>query len=93
METSKMLCSAKSLTARNDLAIGIGNVIGKLDAFDISSCLSAHNPKHEMAVKHPIRRETDLSVVCEHELSSTLGFSEETITAVGKPRLYFEECR
>ncbi len=31
MQTGEVLCSAKSLTTRNDLAIGIGNVIGKLD--------------------------------------------------------------
>ena len=31
MESGKVLCSAKSLTTRHDLAIGIGNVIKKLD--------------------------------------------------------------
>lgn len=168
METGEVLCSAKSLTTRNDLAIGIGNVIGKLDpsffpcirligisstlatnsvvegkgcrvglmvigheapenipvdemvqldgghnlqgeqraeldiegarefveamkekvdAFAVSSYLSVRNPEHEIAVKELIKSETDLPVVCGHELSSALGFNERTITAVLNARL------
>ena len=168
MRTGKVLCSAKSLTTRNDLSIGIGNVIGKLDpslfscisligisstlatnsvvegkgcrvglmvigheaaenipvdeivqlegghtlqgerrddldiegarkfvdatkdkvdAFAISSYLSVRNPEHEMAVKDLIKSQTDLPVVCGHELSSALGFNERTITAVLNARL------
>ncbi len=168
MQTGEVLCSAKSLTTRNDLAIGIGNVIGKLDpslfpcirligisstlatnsvvegkgcrvglmvigheapekipvdemvqldgghnlqgeqraeldiegarefveamrekvdAFAISSYLSVRNPEHEIAVKELIKSETNLPVVCGHELSSALGFNERTITAVLNARL------
>ncbi len=168
METGKVLCSAKSLTTRNDLSIGIGNVIKKLDpslysciriigisstlatnsvvegkgcrvglivigheaaenipvdemvqlegghnlqgerkaeldmegakafvramknkvdAFAISSYLSVRNPEHEIAVRELIKSETNLPVVCGHELSSALGFNERTITAVLNARL------
>lgn len=168
METGEVLCSAKSLTTRNDLAIGIGNVIGKLDpslfscirligisstlatnsvvegkgcrvglmvigheapenipvdemvqldgghnlqgesraeldikgarefveamrekvdAFAISSYLSVRNPEHEIKIKELIKSETDLPVVCGHELSSALGFNERTVTAVLNARL------
>lgn len=59
----------------------------KVDAFALSSYLSVRNPEHEIALKEMIASLTSSPIVCGHELSSKLGFSERTITAVLNARL------
>jgi len=65
----------------------VSRVMGKVDAFAVSSYLSVRNPEHEMEVKRMIQGMCDCPVVCGHELSSALGFNERTITAVLNARL------
>lgn len=55
---------------------------GKVDAVAVSGFASVRNPAHELAVKHIVRERLDLPVVCAHELSSSLGHYERTVTAV-----------
>lgn len=54
---------------------------GKVDAIAISGYASVRNPKHELYVKKIIEHKLKIPVVCAHELTSTLGFYERTITA------------
>ncbi|MDW7674126.1 MAG: hydantoinase/oxoprolinase family protein, partial [Bacillota bacterium] len=59
----------------------------KVDAFAVSGYLSIRNPQHELAVKELIRELTGYQVVCAHELTTTLGFYERTVTATLNARL------
>jgi len=59
----------------------------KVDAIAISSYLSVRNPEHENAIKAVARELVDLPIICGHELTSSLGFDERTLTAVLNARL------
>jgi len=59
----------------------------KVDAFAVSGYLSVRNPEHELTVKKLIHDQTDYQVVCAHELTTTLGFYERTVTATLNARL------
>ncbi len=59
----------------------------KVDAFAISSYLSVRNPEHEDRVKEMVKKICSKPVVCGHELSSSLGFNERTLTSVMNARL------
>lgn len=60
---------------------------GKVDAIAISGYLSIRNPEHELAVMALVKEILDLPVVCAHQLTTTLGFQERTVTAVLNARL------
>ena len=55
---------------------------GKVEAVAISSFFSIRNPEHEQQARELIREMMDVPIVCGHELSSSLGFHERTVTAV-----------
>lgn len=60
---------------------------GKVDAIAVSGYLSVRNPAHELRVKEMVEELLDLPVVCAHQLTTSLGFHERTVTAVLNARL------
>ena len=60
---------------------------GKIDTIAISSYLSVRNPEHEIQVRDLIQDLFDIPVVCAHQLTTSLGFYERTITAVLNAKL------
>ena len=60
---------------------------GKVDAIAISSYLSVRNPEHELQVRDLIQDLLDMPVVCAHQLTTSLGFFERTVTAVLNAKL------
>jgi len=59
----------------------------KVDGIAINSYLSVRNPEHELRLKKIAGDILDLPVVCGHELSSSLGYHERTVTSVMNSRL------
>ncbi|MDR0198757.1 MAG: hydantoinase/oxoprolinase family protein [Methanomassiliicoccaceae archaeon] len=59
----------------------------RVDGIAINSYLSVRNPDHELRLKRTARDVLDLPVVCGHELSSSLGYHERTVTSVMNCRL------
>lgn len=59
----------------------------RVDAFAISSYLSVRNPGHEISLKRMMSSLTSNPIVSGHELSSSLGFNERTVTAVLNAKL------
>lgn len=55
---------------------------GTVDAVAITSFMSVYNPNHEKRLKKMAERILGVPVVCGHELSSDLGFSERAVTAI-----------
>lgn len=60
---------------------------GKVDAFAISGYLSVRNPAHELQVKEIVSQITNCPVVCAHQLTTSLGFHERSVTAYLNARL------
>ncbi|MEG3069308.1 MAG: hydantoinase/oxoprolinase family protein [Syntrophaceticus schinkii] len=60
---------------------------GKVDAVAISGYLSVRNPEHELIVMKMVHEMIDLPVVCAHQLTTSLGFKERTVTAVLNAKL------
>jgi N-methylhydantoinase A/oxoprolinase/acetone carboxylase beta subunit len=60
---------------------------GKVGAVAISGYLSIRNPEHEIAVMNLVHEILDLPVVCAHQLTTSLGFHERTVTALLNARL------
>lgn len=54
---------------------------GKVDAIAVSGYASVRNPTHELYVKKIIEQQLSIPVVCAHELTTSLGFYERTVTA------------
>lgn len=65
----------------------IGELDGKVDAVAISGFLSIRNPEHEIAVMNLVHEILNLPVVCAHQLTTSLGFAERTVTAILNARL------
>lgn len=63
------------------------SVKGKIDGLAITSYLSVRNPDHEMRLSAMAREMIDVPVVCGHQLSSSLGFNERTVTSIMNARL------
>ena len=63
------------------------SVKGKVDGIAISTYLSVRNPAHELRLKEICKEMLDVPVVCGHELSSSLGFNERTVTCIMNTRL------
>ncbi|MEK4535434.1 hydantoinase/oxoprolinase family protein [Peribacillus sp. FSL K6-1552] len=55
---------------------------GKVDAIAISGYASVRNPEHELYVKSKVREMLNIPVACGHELTSSLGFYERTVTSI-----------
>lgn len=53
---------------------------GKVDAIAISGYASVRNPKHELYVKQVVEQSLGVPVACAHELTSSLGFYDRTVT-------------
>ena len=60
---------------------------GKVDAVAVAGYLSVRNPGHENAVRRLAHDILGVPAVCGHDLSSQLGFSQRTATAVMNARL------
>ena len=60
---------------------------GAVDAIAVSGYASVRNPEHEIFVKERIREKLGIPVVCAHELTTSLGFYDRTVTAVLNARL------
>ncbi|MCL2890878.1 MAG: hydantoinase/oxoprolinase family protein [Methanomassiliicoccaceae archaeon] len=60
---------------------------GKVDGLAINSYLSVRNPDHELRLKKMAKEILGIPVVCGHELSSSLGYHERTLTSIMNARL------
>lgn len=60
---------------------------GKVDSVAVSGYASVRNPKHELEVKRIAEEVLHVPVVCAHQLTSSLGFYQRTVTAVLNGRL------
>ncbi|WP_130862833.1 hydantoinase/oxoprolinase family protein [Bacilliculturomica massiliensis] len=60
---------------------------GRVEALAVSGYASVRNPIHELEVKALAENLLGVPVVCGHELTSTLGYYERTVTAVLNARL------
>jgi len=63
------------------------SLVDRVDGLAINGYLSVRNPDHELRLKKIAKRVLDIPVVCGHELSSSLGFHERTVTSVMNSRL------
>lgn len=60
---------------------------GQVDAVAISGYASVRNPKHEQAIMDIVKKQLNIPVICAHQLTTSLGFTQRTITAVLNGRL------
>lgn len=60
---------------------------GQVDALAISGYASVRNPQFEIYVKQRIRERLDVPVACAHELTSSLGFYNRTVTVALNAKL------
>lgn len=65
----------------------IGALKGKVDAVAVSGYAGVKNPEHELKIKRLAEELLGVPVVCAHELTSSLGFDQRTVTAVLNGRL------
>ena len=65
----------------------MASVADRVDGLAINGYLSVRNPDHELRLKKIAKRVLDIPVVCGHELSSSLGYHERTVTSVMNSRL------
>ena len=63
------------------------SVKGNVDGVAVTGYLSVRNPDHENRVMRLARSILDVPVVCGHQLSSSLGFNERTVTCIMNARL------
>ncbi|MBQ8151446.1 MAG: hydantoinase/oxoprolinase family protein, partial [Firmicutes bacterium] len=60
---------------------------GQVDSIAISGYASVRNPSHEIYVKNRIEEKLGIPVACAHELTSSLGFYDRTVTVDLNARL------
>ena len=60
----------------------IADMAKSCKAIAVTGYMSVRNPVQEQKVKELIQADYDIPVVCGHELSSSLGFSERATTAI-----------
>lgn len=65
----------------------IKSLAKEVEAIAISGYLSIRNPEHELCAASLAREHCGLPVVCAHQLTTTLGFQERTVTAALNARL------
>lgn len=70
-----------------DIREKIISLKGKVDAVAVSGYLSVRNPEHELQVKEMVEEILHVPVVCAHQLTTSLGFHERTVTAALNARL------
>ena len=71
----------------SEICQALKNMKGHIDTLAVSGYASVKNPRHELIVKRLAEEILDVPVICAHQLSSTLGFSERTTTAVLNAKL------
>lgn len=71
----------------NEVRRVVNEIKDKVQAIVISGYASVRNPRQEKLVAQIVREESELPVVCAHQLTSALGFDHRTITAVLNARL------
>ena len=59
----------------------------QVDTIAISGYLSIRNPEHEQDARSIIQELCDIPIVCAHQLTTSLGFHERTVTACLNARL------
>lgn len=65
----------------------MNTVNGRIEGLAVTSYLSVRNPEHENRIKAIAKEILDVPVICGHELSSSLGFNERTVTSIMNARL------
>lgn len=65
----------------------VHSFVGKVKAIAISGYFSIRNPEHEQRARDIVAELCDLPVVCAHELTTSLGFQQRTITAALNAKL------
>lgn len=60
----------------------VKSMAGKIDSLVVSGFACVRNPSHEQQIKKIAADYLDVPVICAHELTSSLGFNERTVTAV-----------
>lgn len=71
----------------NEVEEAVLSLRGAVDAIAVSGYASVRNPEHEIYVKERVRELLNVPVVCAHELTTTLGFYDRTVTAALNARL------
>ena len=71
----------------DELVEAVRMLRGRVDALAISGYLSVRNPEHELEARAIVKKEWPVPVVCAHQLTTSLGFYERTITACLNARL------
>lgn len=61
--------------------------IGKVSAVAVSGFASVRNPEHELRVKKLVKETLKVPVVCGHQLTTSLGFYERSVTAAVNAKL------
>ncbi|MEY4606733.1 MAG: hypothetical protein RLY45_1493 [Actinomycetota bacterium] len=69
------------------LADEIAAVMGRVDAFAVTSQFSVRNPDHEIAAAEVVRRVSGLPVTLSHHLSARLNGPKRAVTAILNARL------
>lgn len=59
----------------------------KVEAVAVSGFASVRNPEHELRVKELVEQKLNVPVVCGHQLTTSLGFYERSVTAALNARL------
>ncbi|KJS88153.1 MAG: hydantoinase/oxoprolinase [Peptococcaceae bacterium BICA1-8] len=60
---------------------------GKVGALAVSGYLSIRNPEHELIIRDLVQEILEVPVVCAHQLTTSLGFHERSVTAVLNAKL------
>ena len=72
---------------RDELEQAVRRLQGQVDALAISGFLSVRNPEHELEARAIAQQIWPVPVVCAHQLTTSLGFRERTVTACLNARL------
>lgn len=72
---------------RHELEQAVRRLQGQVDALAISGYLSVRNPEHELEARAIVQQVWPVPVVCAHQLTTSLGFYERTVTACLNARL------
>ncbi len=65
-----------------EVAAAVDKLAPRVEALAVSGMMSVRNSAQELAVKAAVRAVSDMPVVCGHELSTKLGYTDRTVTAV-----------
>ncbi|MGD0622730.1 MAG: hydantoinase/oxoprolinase family protein [Thermacetogeniaceae bacterium] len=71
----------------DELEQAVRRLQGQVDALAISGYLSVRNPEHELEARAIAQQVWPVPVVCAHQLTTSLGFYERTVTACLNARL------